>query len=143
LEARNHKPHYQVAAGLIWRDGKLLITKRPPGRHLAGFWEFPGGKQEGNESLEGCVEREIREELGVEIRAQKHFLTVHYEYETKRITLHVFHCTDLKGQPEALEGQATRWVRPQDLPQYDFPPPDLEIIEALQAPAVPRKDRFA
>ncbi len=85
MEPRNHKPHYQVAAGLIWRDGKLLITKRPLGRHLAGLWEFPGGKQEGDESLEGCVEREIREELGVEIRAQKHFLTVHYEYETSII----------------------------------------------------------
>ena len=109
-----------------------MITRRPKGSHLAGLWEFPGGKQEGGESLEGCVEREIREELGVEIKAQKHFLTVQYEYETKRITLHVFHCTNPKGQPIALEGQATRWVRPQELPQYDFPPPDLKIIEALQ-----------
>jgi 8-oxo-dGTP diphosphatase len=132
LEARNHKPHYHVTAGLIWKDGKLLITRRPAGRHLAGFWEFPGGKQEGNESLEGCLEREIKEELGIDIRAESRFLSVQYEYETKRITLHVFQCTDLKGQPAALEGQETRWVLPKDLNRYDFPPPDFEVIDALQ-----------
>lgn len=109
-----------------------MITRRPPGSHLAGFWEFPGGKQEKDESLEGCLEREIREELGVEIRVDKLFLTVHYEYETKKITLHVFHCKDLKGQPLALEGQETRWITPGDLSDFTFPPPDLEIIEALR-----------
>ena len=131
MEARNHKPHFQVAAGLIWREGKLLITRRPPGSHLAGFWEFPGGKQEGDESLESCLEREIKEELGVEISVGKPFRTVQYEYETKNITLHVFHCKNLKGLPKALEGQETRWIRPKDFPQYNFPPPDLEIIKAL------------
>ena len=112
-----------------------MITRRPAGRHLAGFWEFPGGKQESNESLEGCLEREIKEELGIEIKAESRFLSVQYEYETKRITLHVFQCTDLKGQPEALEGQETRWVLPKDLSLYDFPPPDFEIIGALQGTA--------
>ena len=82
--------------------------------------------------MEACLEREIREELGVEIRVDKPFLTVHHEYETKKITLHVFHCKDLRGQPEALEGQETRWIRPKDLLQYDFPPPDIEVIEALR-----------
>ena len=132
MEARNPKPHYQVAAGLIWKDGKLLITKSPAGRHLAGFWEFPGGKQERNESLQGCLEREIREELGIEIKAESRFLSIHYEYQTKRITLHVFHCSGLKGRPESLEGQETRWVLPKDLKRYDFPPPDFKVIEALQ-----------
>lgn len=132
MEARNHKPHFQVAAGLIWSEGKLLITRRPPGSHLAGFWEFPGGKQEGDESLKDCLEREIREELGVEISVGKPFLTVRYEYETKYITLHVFHCKDLKGLPQAMEGQEARWIHPKDLPQYHFPPPDQEIIKALQ-----------
>ena len=109
-----------------------MITRRPAGRHLAGFWEFPGGKQEGNESLEGCLEREIKEELGIEIRAESRFLSVPYEYETKRITLHVFQCTDLKGQPAALEGQETQWVLPKDLSRYDFPPPDFEVINAIR-----------
>jgi len=128
---RNHKPHFHVAAGLIWEDGRLLITRRPEGRHLAGFWEFPGGKQEGSETLKDCLKREIREELGIEIRAEKRILSVRHEYETKWITLHVFHCTDLKGQPETLDGQVVKWVRPNDLPKYTFPPPDLEVIEFL------------
>jgi mutator protein MutT len=143
LEARNHKPHYQVAAGLIWKDGKLLITRRPVGSHLAGLWEFPGGKQEANESLERCLEREIKEELGIEIKAERRFRSVQYEYKTKRITLHVFHCKDLKGRPESLEGQETRWVLPKDLLRYDFPPPDFEIIEALRSAALPLEDRCA
>ena len=128
---------------MIWKEGKLLITKRPAGRHLAGFWEFPGGKQEGNESLEGCLEREIKEELGIEIKAESRFLSVQYEYETKRITLHVFHCSGLKGRPESLEGQETRWVLPKDLIQYDFPPPDFKVIEALRSAASQIEDRFA
>ena len=73
---KSPKPLLQVAAALIWRDGKLLITSRPKGRHLAGFWEFPGGKQEEDETLRRCLEREIKEELGVEIRAGKRLVSM-------------------------------------------------------------------
>ena len=131
MEAKSPKPHVQVTAGLIWRDGKVLITRRPKGRHLAGFWEFPGGKQEENETLRGCLEREIKEELGIEIRAEKKLLSIQHEYETKCITLHMFHCSDLKGRPVAQEGQEAKWVRPEDLPSYKFPPPDLKVIDML------------
>jgi hypothetical protein len=61
-------------------------------------------------------------------------IAVHHEYETKRITLHVFQCVHLKGQPRALEGQETRWVHPDDLPKYAFPPADLKVIEVLTEP---------
>jgi mutator protein MutT len=131
MEAKNPRPHLQVTAGLIWRDGKVLIARRPRGRHLAGFWEFPGGKQEENETLQGCLEREIKEELGIEIRADKKLLSVRHHYETTCITLHVFQCSDLKGRPTAQEGQEAKWVRPEDLPSYKFSPPDLKVVDML------------
>ena len=125
------KPHYHVAAGIIWKDGRVLITKRPEGTHLAGYWEFPGGKREDNETLEECLEREIREELGMEVRTGIRLKTVHHEYEAKAITLHVFHCTHVNGRPLPLEDQEYRWVKPEELNHYTFPPPDLEIIEMI------------
>lgn len=132
MEQKPRKPHYHVTAGLIWKEGRLLITKRPPGAHLAGYWEFPGGKQEPRESLRECLEREIREELGIEVRAGMHFLTVAHEYGSKRITLHIFHCSAIKGRPATLEGQEFLWVLPEDLSNYSFPPPDKAVIEVLK-----------
>ena len=125
------KKHFHVAAGLIFKDGMLLITRRPDGRHLAGLWEFPGGKQEAHETLRECLEREIREELGIDIRADNLLLTVEHDYDTKLVTIHLFQCALLKGLPRALEGQEIRWIRPADLSNYSFPPPDEKIIEFL------------
>jgi mutator protein MutT len=131
LKKRTHKPHLNVAAGLIRHEGKLLITRRPEGSHLAGMWEFPGGKQEGNESLAECLKREIKEELGLDVRAEKPLITVQHEYNTKIITLHLFPCSQVKGTPRALDGQEIRWVVPEDLEKHPFPPPDLKIIKFL------------
>ena len=125
------KPHFRVTAGLLWQNGMVLITKRPQGSHLAGFWEFPGGKQEVGETLEECLEREIKEELGVEVRAEKLLLTVDHEYENRIISLTLFLCALLSGEPKPLECEEMRWVHPEDLTQYRFPPPDEKIIERL------------
>lgn len=125
------KPHFHVTAGLIRRDGKLLITKRPPGSHLAGFWEFPGGKKEKGETLKECLEREIEEELSVRITAEKPLFTVNHEYENRAITLYLFQCSQLSGEPMPVECEEIRWVCPEDLPKYTFPPPDRRIIEFL------------
>jgi len=98
---------------------------------LAGFWEFPGGKQEENESLEACLEREIKEELGMEVQAGKHILTIDHDYESQSISLHLFECAEIRGEPRALESPEIKWVRPQELSQYRLPPPDLEILPAI------------
>ena len=127
-----NKPHFQVTAGIIWLDGKLLITKRPRGSHLGGFWEFPGGKQEEGETLRECLEREIEEELGMKVRAGKLLLSVDHEYESRTISLHLFECSYLCGQPEPLEDQEIAWVPPGDLSRYHFPPPDHKFIRFLQ-----------
>ncbi|MFC1533511.1 (deoxy)nucleoside triphosphate pyrophosphohydrolase [Thermodesulfobacteriota bacterium] len=131
MNERTNKPNINVTAAMIWKDGRLLITKRPEGSHLAGLWEFPGGKQKANEILKECLEREIKEELGMDIRADEFLLTVQHEYDTKLVNLHLFQCSYLKGFPEALEGQEIKWVTPEDLQKYAFPPPDREIIERL------------
>lgn len=134
MRPMNPKPHYHVTAGLIWRDHRVLITKRPEGSHLAGLWEFPGGKQEGGETLRACLEREIREELGVEVRARDHLISVGHEYETKRITLHVFCCVDMRGTPVTLEGQEAKWILPSELSEHSFPPPDRAVVEMITRP---------
>jgi mutator protein MutT len=125
------KPHMHVTAGLIFKDGRILIARRPHGYHLAGLWEFPGGKQEPDETLEECLEREIKEELDIEISANRLFRTVVHEYEKKIVSLHVFECTLVRGEPKGLDGQEFRWVRSSELRAYEFPPPDQEVIELL------------
>ena len=126
------KPHFHVTAGLVWKDGKLLITRRPEGSHLAGYWEFPGGKQEPGESLEACLEREIQEELDMKVKAVKHLLQIDHDYETKSITLHLFQCSWLNGAPTPIGCDELRWVRPEDLANYHLPPPDVQLLPLIQ-----------
>jgi mutator protein MutT len=130
------KPRCQVAAALIRRaDGRLLIARRPAGAHLAGLWEFPGGKQEPGEDLETCLRREIREELGIEILVGPTVFGAEHEYESKIVALRVFACRMLDGEPSALEGQEIRWVRSDDLSGYEFPAADRRLVRILQSAA--------
>jgi mutator protein MutT len=131
MVANSNKPHFHVTAGLLQQDGMVLITKRPAGSHLAGYWEFPGGKQEGGETLEECLEREMKEELGVDVRAEKPLLNVDHEYANRIISLYLFQCTHLSGELKPLACEEIRWVHPEDLTQYRFPPPDEKIIQLL------------
>ena len=131
MRGKDNKPHFHVTAGLIRLEGKLLITKRPRGSHMEGLWEFPGGKQEKGETLKECLEREIEEELGIKVRAEKLLSTIDYEYENRFISLHIFQCLYLAGQPEPLENQEIIFVHPEDLAQYRFPPPDQKVIQTL------------
>ena len=126
------KPHFHVTAGLICRNGRVLITKRHKGSHLAGLWEFPGGKQEGDETLQECLERELKEELGISVRAEKLLMSVDHEYDTKSITLHLFKCSQPVGDPEPLECESLRWVRPEELTQYPLPSADLSLLPLVK-----------
>lgn len=126
-----HKKNIKVTAAIIWQDGKVLITKRPEGTHLEGMWEFPGGKMEESETLEECIVREIKEELGVVIKPVKLLLTVSHEYETKIVDLFIFECILVNGSPLPMEGQAMKWITPSDMSGYTFPPPDIKVIEFI------------
>lgn len=120
----------QVVAAVIERDGKLLITRRPEGRHLSGLWEFPGGKPEPGEALEDALRREIKEELGADVHPGERIETVEWEYPDKRVNLVFFRC-DIRGEPRPLEGQEMAWVTPADLARYEFPPADAALIQRL------------
>lgn len=123
----------QVAAGLIKKDENYLITKRPAGVHLAGLWEFPGGKRETGESLEQCLQRELKEELGIDITPGSAFHIIRHEYPEKVVELHFFCCTLQSGELQALGCEAWRWVAVTDLANFEFPPADRPIIEMLQS----------
>ena len=121
-----------VAAGLIEHDGRYLIGRRKHGVHLAGFWEFPGGKQEADETLEECLRRELREELAIEITTPVHFHTTEHAYREKFVALHFFFCTIASGEPRALDCEELRWVAPSEMAGYDFPPADRPVIDMLR-----------
>jgi 8-oxo-dGTP diphosphatase len=129
----------EVAAGLVYREGRYLIARRNPGVHLAGFWEFPGGKCEAGETLEECLRRELFEELGIRIEVPTPFQIVRHEYDEKIVELHFFHCRIESGQAAAIECAEIRWVSPHELDNFEFPPADRPIIEALRRQGIEQR----
>ena len=119
-----------VAAAVIERGGCYLITRRPRGTHLEGFWEFPGGKCEDGESLEACLTREIDEELGCRADVGGSLLSVTHDYPGRIVDLHFFRCA-LSGEPRPLLGQDIRWATRRDLAELPFPRADEELIRLL------------
>ena len=137
---RKTLPHHDIAAGVIWRDGRILIARRPPRGLLGGLWEFPGGKREPRESLEECLAREVQEELGIVIHVGEQLATVKHAYTHFRITLHAYHCFHVSGEPRAIGCTAWKWVTPQELLDYAFPAANRTIIAALQRADCTRGD---
>jgi mutator protein MutT len=122
----------EVAAGLIFRDGKLLITRRHADAHLGGLWEFPGGKREAGETFEQCLVRELREELAVEARVGEVFDSVTHAYPGKTVHLKFFICELPAGEPQPHGCAALKWVNRSELEQYKFPEADAQLLERLQ-----------
>ena len=121
-----------VAAGIL-RDpaGRILIAQRPPGGHMGGFWEFPGGKLNRDERPAQALERELREELGVTVEAATPFMTYRHEYPERIVELHVFLVEKYLGEPRGIEGQPLRWVDLADLASADLLEADQPIAAAL------------
>ncbi len=124
-------PVLHVAVALIERRGRYLICRRPAGVFLGGYWEFPGGKLEKGESATACLRRELKEELGIAVRAVKSFHIIRYRYASGMVRLQVFRCAIHRGRPRPLEVSAVRWVTPQQFARYRFPPADRPLIRAL------------
>ena len=129
---RRRTPHTAVTAGVIWRDDRVLIARRPLDGMLGGLWEFPGGKQDEGESLVECLKREIQEELGIEIEVGERLTTIEHAYTHLRITLHVFRCRYQSGRPQAIEVADYAWVSLDELDGYAFPVTDQAIIRVLK-----------
>ena len=124
----------EVAAALIQDDeGRYLIAQRPRGSHLAGLWEFPGGKREPGETLEACLRRELSEELAADFVVGEKVDTVRWQYPDRTVVLHFYRCRLGAGAIEAREGQTLAWASPASLGQYEFPPADFAIVELLRA----------
>ena len=119
-----------VVAAVIEENGSFLVTRRVEGTHLAGFWEFPGGKVAAGESHAAALTREIREELDSDVEVGAVVYETQFAYEDRMISLHFYRCA-LLGTPRPLLGQQMRWVPRTELHTLDFPPADAELIRQL------------
>jgi len=119
-----------VTAALVQRHGRFLVTRRQKGVHLEGYWEFPGGKCDGDESLAACLVRELEEELSVGARIGEEVFTITHHYPERSVELHFFSC-ELVGEPAPQIGQEMRWVTRAELTRLPFPPADEELIRTL------------
>lgn len=137
-EARRPLSHKQIGVGVIWNErGQILIDRRLPEGLLGGLWEFPGGKIEPGETVEACVRRELQEELAIDVAVGDRLTTIDHTYTHFRVTLHVFHCTHLQGEPQPIECAEIRWVEVAELEQFPFPKANTQIIEAIKAQQPP------
>jgi len=125
----------EVAAGVLTdASGRVLLMQRKPGTHLAGTWEFPGGKLEPGESIEAALARELREELGIETRAFEPLISLPWRYPEKRIRLHALRVKEWRGEPRAHEGHPLGWMSLDRIDTDEMPAADRPIVTALRLP---------
>jgi 8-oxo-dGTP diphosphatase len=133
LAARAGFPVVEVAAAVIRRGSRYLVTRRDPAKHLGGLWEFPGGKRDPGETIEACLRRELVEELGIRVRVHERFALVPWGYPERRVLLHFFRGRLASGQIRPRERQPYRWVTPAQLATLPMPPADAEVVARLVA----------
>lgn len=136
MNRKKPKRHIEAVAGLIRResDGSFLISQRHLDDFLGGLWEFPGGKRNRGESLERCLKREIKEELGVAVEVGSRHKAISFEYPDRVVNLYFYWAKIEKGTPKTLGCRDLKWVQPSDLLNYTFPPADAELILELARP---------
>ena len=122
----------RVAAGVIRRsDGRVLVSRRLPGRHMAGAWEFPGGKVQDLETPRQALSRELREELGISVRRARRIMSYEQEYPDRLIELHFYQVSEYSGVPRGRERQELAWEFPGRLAGLGFLPADRPLVEFL------------
>ena len=127
-------PFQVIGVGVVQDgQGRVLIDQRLQEGLLGGLWEFPGGKQEPGEAIEATIQRELREELAIEVTVGEELITLEHAYSHKRLRFVVHLCRWRSGEPQPLASQQVRWVAPEDLPGYPFPAANARIIAAFQA----------
>lgn len=123
----------EVAAALIWQDGKFMICQRPAHKARGLLWEFVGGKLEPGETGEEALIRECREELGVTVLPTGVFMEVVHQYPDITVHLTVYNSKIVKGEPRLLEHNDLRWIAPQQIDDYPFCPADVEILAKIKS----------
>ncbi|TCS43859.1 (deoxy)nucleoside triphosphate pyrophosphohydrolase [Reinekea marinisedimentorum] len=124
-------PAYDVTAAVIERDNKVFCARRAAHKDLAGFWEFPGGKIEPSESFVGCLQRELKEELGIEAKVEKYLMTTTHQYPDKLIRLYVYRVAWLTGELTCSDHDETCWLPVARLRELKWAPADLPILDYL------------
>ena len=124
-----------VAAALVDRDGRVLLQQRREGRHMAGLWEFPGGKVEPGERPERALVRELKEELGIDVAADALAPAAFASAPLgeRHLLLLLYLCRAWKGEPHPLDATALKWLRPQEMVPGEMPPADAPLISLLEA----------
>ncbi|WP_416261585.1 8-oxo-dGTP diphosphatase MutT [Gibbsiella quercinecans] len=127
-----------IAVGII-RNARqeIFLTQRAADSHMAGFWEFPGGKIEAGETAEQALTRELQEETGIDVQQATPLEVVEHRFDDRIVTLHFYLVEQWCGEPYGREGQPMRWARQADLQAADFPPANATIIQLLVAQANP------
>ncbi len=131
-----------VTAAVIERDGRLLVARRLKGSHMAGCWEFPGGKCEPGEAPEACLGRELIEELGAAATIEEEIYRTIYAYDDRVLDLRFFRCS-LRSEPRPLLGQEIRWVARAELAALEFPPADAGLVARLATAATSTRPQAA
>ena len=123
-----------VACALIDPDGRVLIAQRPPGKQMAGLWEFPGGKIEAGERPEDALIRELKEELGITVKEAclAPFTFASHSYSDFHLMMPLYVCRRWEGTPASQEHSEIKWVKPRDLSQYPMPAADIPLIPMLR-----------
>ena len=126
------KPFVRVVAAALYDGaGRVLIAERPPGKHMAGRWEFPGGKMAAGESEAEALARELREELGIVVGSGRALMRLSHAYEDRQVELSLWVVLSYTGEPASLDGQRLKWVSPQSLAVEDILEADRPFVEAL------------
>ena len=123
----------EVVAALIWQGEKFMICQRPAHKARGLLWEFVGGKVESGETKEQALIRECREELAVTVSVGEIFMDVTHEYPDLTVHLTLFNAVIADGEPQMLEHNDIRWITPRDIPDYEFCPADVEILDTIKA----------
>jgi len=123
----------EVAAGLVFRQGRVLLAQRFAGGHLGGLWEFPGGKREAGESFPEALRRELQEELGIEVEVGERVEGIVHHYPERVVRLEFFRCRLCQGEPRPLGCASLVWAAPEELDRYVFPAADERLLARLRA----------
>lgn len=123
----------EVAAALIWRDGKFMICQRPMNKSCALLWEFVGGKAEQGETPDQALVRECREELDITVAPGEIFTQVVHAYPDITVHLTLFHAAIVEGEPKMLEHNDLKWISPEEIDLYEFCPADKDILLKIKA----------